>query len=232
MGDESAPDDSRLPDLKFLNDDSWETIHGAKSLEGSYLLMHENLADLSHLPFLHANTFGTPKERAAYPLTVERAENGIDYYRTSTSFEDIKFLYPPEMEAYFEGCEIFNRNGGITHSPAVVRGYGHTTVTDSAGKTKPSTTNYIMHYLTPETKNTAHYHWSISRNFAQNNKDYSEQFTHVVNQAFEEDLVAVKRMQKLLEEDAHDFREMVIAGDQAGMLVRRQFLGWAAEEAG
>ena len=57
--------------------------------------------------------------------------------------------------------------------------------------------------MTPATKSSVHYYWSISRNFGQENKSYSEQFTSVANKAFEEDVVAVKQMQQLLPMRCH-----------------------------
>lgn len=58
MGDPDQPDWDRFPDLPFLEDPACRTIHEAVHFEGSYLLMHENLLDLTHFAYLHRDSFG------------------------------------------------------------------------------------------------------------------------------------------------------------------------------
>ena len=37
---------------------------------------------------------------------------------------------------------------------------------------------------------------------------------------------------KLLDEDHHDYKELVVSGDKAGLLFRRIVLGWVEDEYG
>ncbi|MEL7029483.1 MAG: hypothetical protein AAGL49_09795, partial [Pseudomonadota bacterium] len=54
---------------------------------------------------------------------------------------------------------------------------------------------------------------------------------HIEN-GFKEDLWACKHMQNLLENDKIEFDEMIIAGDQSGMLFRKVMLDWVVAEHG
>jgi phenylpropionate dioxygenase-like ring-hydroxylating dioxygenase large terminal subunit len=61
MGDPASADPARVPDLVYLSDSSRYT-----TLQGSYLhiaahyeLVTDNLLDLSHVEFLHRDSFGT-----------------------------------------------------------------------------------------------------------------------------------------------------------------------------
>ena len=67
----------------------------------------------------------------------------------------------------------------------------------------------------------AHYYWSFSRNSDIDNVEYTEQFKHVVDAAFDEDRTATRLMQQLLDEDTHDFRDINIAGDKSSATVRK-----------
>ncbi len=58
MGDEDAPDMERLPDFPFLANPEMLTLHGQHHLDGSYLLMQENLNDLTHFAYLHHDSAG------------------------------------------------------------------------------------------------------------------------------------------------------------------------------
>lgn len=48
--------------------------------------------------------------------------------------------------------------------------------------------------------------------------------------AFGEDVVAVKHMQKVLEEDTTDYDEININGDKAAVLLRRKIVEWVQQK--
>ena len=64
MGDPDEADESRLVEQEWLSEANWAKSSGYFELQSNYISMHENLLDLTHLSFLHANTFGTPEEKA------------------------------------------------------------------------------------------------------------------------------------------------------------------------
>ena len=130
-----------------------------------------------------------------------------------------------------EGQELEVWASGIALSPGVFRGYGPTFYKDEDGK-RASLDSFIMHFLTPETRSTSHYWWSISNNYALENDDFYAGAKAFAGIGFSEDLWACKHMQTLLDTDKFDYEELIIAGDQAGMLFRKVMLGWVQEEHG
>ena len=61
MGDPARAAASKPPTEHWmLADSSWASSRNYLKVASSYVFLHENLLDLSHLTFLHANTFGTP----------------------------------------------------------------------------------------------------------------------------------------------------------------------------
>ena len=86
--------------------------------------------------------------------------------------------------------------------------------------------------MTPVTKDRCLYWWSYSANRDVNNDEHFAGMTMFIERGFQEDVVAVERMQQLLDEDTTDVTEMNIAGDKAGILFRRVILKWAKDEYG
>ncbi len=89
---------------------------------------------------------------------------------------------------------------------------------------------YIMHYLTPETSTSTHYYWSITNDYNIEDDNYYAFFKGFASNGFAEDKWACEEMQRLLNDDHIDYKEMVIAGDKAGMLFRGVMLNWVLEE--
>ena len=61
-----------MPHQEYFDHPDWAVNIGFLNIKGSYVHLHENLLDLSHLSFLHDKTFGTPEyARAPIESTVE-----------------------------------------------------------------------------------------------------------------------------------------------------------------
>ncbi|HEX6511577.1 MAG TPA: aromatic ring-hydroxylating dioxygenase subunit alpha [Chloroflexota bacterium] len=58
MGDPARADESLIPDCHWLDDPEWHGVGGTMHINCRYELMNDNLLDLSHLTFLHADTIG------------------------------------------------------------------------------------------------------------------------------------------------------------------------------
>ncbi len=85
--------------------------------------------------------------------------------------------------------------------------------------------------MTPETQNTCHYFWFVARNYELDDHEYSEKTGKTIQKGFDEDRVAVRHMQNLLENDKHDFREMSVQADAPGLAMRK-IIKRLADEAG
>ena len=79
MGTAELADPARIPHQPWLEASDWERSQGYFALPASYVSLHENLMDLTHLSFLHAESFGTADYAAApYEAIVEDGEDGKD----------------------------------------------------------------------------------------------------------------------------------------------------------
>ncbi|CAA0093105.1 Toluene-4-sulfonate monooxygenase system iron-sulfur subunit TsaM1 [Zhongshania aliphaticivorans] len=235
MGNPENADESKLPNLDYLENPNYLSFHGVKYLEGNYLLMQENLNDLTHFTFLHANTFGADNkllDDSFLKLPLEYPEiNGVTgCYRILNNAEVLKAELSPEQQAAVGDSELVNKNGGITHSPGVWLGSNVLQVKTPAPGQPESYNMYINHYLTPEKHNSCHYWYSVTADYLAPDPDVIALMQQLFSTAFEEDVYAVKHMQHLLSEDTTDYKEINIAGDKAGVQIRRKILEWAKEE--
>jgi vanillate O-demethylase monooxygenase subunit len=77
MGAVELADPDRIPHQPWLEASDWERSQGYFALPASYVSLHENLMDLTHLSFLHAESFGTADYAAApYEAIVDEGEDG------------------------------------------------------------------------------------------------------------------------------------------------------------
>jgi len=86
--------------------------------------------------------------------------------------------------------------------------------------------------MTPETHDTAHYYYLVARNCDLDNEAFDDGFKQVVSLAFEEDVFATREMQRLLNEDGHQFADINIAADKSGLQVRRVIVEMVNREYG
>ena len=232
MGDEDEPDLSRLPDLPFLTDPGYRTFLDAHHIKASYLLMQENLNDLTHFSYLHRNSFGFDDSFLELPTTVEETTEGVSCYRVDTNPQNATAGLPPDIQERIAGRPAERWDGGLAISPGVFKGHAPINVGDPDSEDFEVFNSYIMHYVTPETATTSHYWWSISNDYGIDNDPFYEFAKPMVRQGFGEDAWAVDHVQNLLDNDTHDYQEIVIGGDKAGLLFRRIVLSWVEAEYG
>ncbi|MEP1142428.1 MAG: aromatic ring-hydroxylating dioxygenase subunit alpha [Henriciella sp.] len=230
MGDEDAVDESKFPAFEFLDDPKFHFVHGVKRIEGSYLLLMENLNDLSHFSFLHANTFAIGEEYVRAEIEVGKNDKGVFCHRLFRDWEGLKPTYPSAVQEQVGDREVLNKNGGVSIAPGLWWGYSPLEVKGKPGEDDFEVKTYVMHFVTPETATTAHYWWALYKDFPFENDVAKDMTQQLFSTAFDEDTAAVQNMQELLEADVSEYEEMIIAGDQAGLLFRREMLKWVQEE--
>ncbi len=232
MGD-GEPDDERFPDLPQLGNPEFRVIHGFFELAGSYLFMLENLYDLTHFVFLHRQTFKVPESFYDNPPIVTTSEDGLVHcINPEDKREAILKPLPPCVREELEGVSITQRDDSVALAPGIVQAHLYVM---RDGQDEPHDENpsmYMAHFVTPVTKDRSLYWWTSSVNRGLDDDAHFDKMIKIDTIAFTEDLVAVERMQRLLDEDTTDFKEMSIAGDKAGTLFRRVIARWAKEEYG
>lgn len=229
MGDPESADESQLPQHDWIVDPDWEKSHGHMALGASYVRLHENLLDLTHLSFLHAATIGTPDYAgAAYDVELGDGRFALVRSVVPTSLPPVwgkpTGLYGLNTAARIARSEF--------HSAAMhevnVKFY------DSAlpAENRPEFRIRTAHLPTPETANSTHYFVVHGRDFAQTDDDITCFMHDNLFAAFHEDVVGLALQEELLASADENFYEMSVVADGPAIAMRRYIKARAESEAG
>ncbi len=218
LGDEEQADDAAIPAHFPLSGADRLGVSGYYHLSSNYVALHENLQDLSHFSFLHADTLGTPAFARA---RVESKEEDGKVIATRTQPDGD----PPPLWATPMGVAghrvdrtIVSRFFSAAAQDAVL------TITDleAADPAQASHHVYTLHFLTPESQESMHYWWFSVRDFALESAATSDLITQAIRKAFLEDKEALDAISDIRRRDRRTaFAEHSFASDRPGMMVRR-----------
>jgi nitrite reductase/ring-hydroxylating ferredoxin subunit len=228
MGDQGGADLAQLPHPDWMDHPEWDTRRGYLHVRGSYVHLHENLLDLSHLSFLHASSFGTP-EYARAPVEVKIEGHDIQAWRhvqcrlppiyaLPLGWPDVRALRSSGSQFVAPGLHV---NTGIFRNldrPA------------ADGESLP--TVKVAQLITPETAHTTHY-WTVqARNFARGDAVMGDFMIQQQMLAFGEDLFALERITELALLESPGDQQISLPTDKAGVLMRRHLKSLADLERG
>lgn len=217
-GDPQLMDESTLPHQEFFEHPDWAVNIGFLHIKGSYVHLHENLLDLSHLSFLHEKTFGTP-EYARAPIEENVDEQHFEVWR------HVECELPPiyAKPLGWEGQKARRSSGSLFVSPGLHINTGVLTnleQDESAGQAQPMVK--VAQLITPETNTTTHYYYAQCRNFATDDQEMGKFMLEANQAAFSEDLFAIEQINEMQDMDEDpEFFEIDVAADRPGVAMRR-----------
>jgi vanillate O-demethylase monooxygenase subunit len=188
--------------------------------------LHENVLDLTHFPFLHGEAVGDLAYAQA-PFKV--AEEGGSV-RITRRLEDHPVNAGFAAAIGNPGHRVNRTSESWFKTPAFHVAHG--TIEDLEGGIEGRTEFHfkILHMFTPETPTSTHYFWASARDVEIDNASLSEAGRGRAMHTFREDVEALERIEEIWQREG-DFREISVAGDRAGLLVRRIIARRARQEA-
>lgn len=219
MDEPEHADPAALPHQEWMQHPAWDTRWGYLHVKGSYVHLHENLLDLSHLSFLHANTFGTP-EYARAPVETRIDGNDIQVWRKVQC--QLPAIYAQPLG--WSGARALRSSGSQFIAPGlhVNTGIFHNLERPESTPEPPPTVR-VAQLLTPETAHSTHYWTLLARNFARDDAEIGEFMLGQQLAAFREDVFAIERITELQALEAGlPFREISLPTDKAGVMMRRR----------
>jgi vanillate O-demethylase monooxygenase subunit len=158
MGDR-APDPSAIPDFAVLDEADANLLSRRDYLlmDANYLLINENLLDLSHISFLHDGILGNAD---TIPAKIRLQQQG------QTLFVG-RHMPSVRVPGLFD--LMYKRDGGRVDFWADMRWSAPSNMLNNTGVTDPGADRgagvgiYGVHLLTPETETTTHYHFTAVR---------------------------------------------------------------------
>ena len=231
MGEPEKADPALIPDFSVMNDPAWRWRGETLAVEGNYMLVVENLMDLTHLPSLHKSTLADTAIPAseipvAYKLdanriTVDRWVLGADlppYFRVLAG---MKKEHPADrwMNTVFTPPSFVRIDIGAARAGTGAR----------EGDRTHGVSTWNLNAITPETERSSHYFWAQAQDFSLHDPSIAELDFHLVHTAFQEDLAMIKGQQQNLDL-APAAPRLDLAADRAGMQARRMVERMIREE--
>lgn len=229
MGDAEQADLSQLPPQDWMEDPQWERSQGYLSLQASYVRLHENLLDLTHLSYLHARSFGTPDyAKAAFESEIGDGHYALLRNVVPTTLPPVWGI-PTGLTEQGQAARIVRsefRSVGI-HEVSVTFYDCHLPEND-----RPSYRIRTAHMPTPETATTTHYFIVHGRDFAQDDPETTRFMHDQLFVAFQEDVDGLAlQEQALAATPAQDLYEFSVASDGPAVAMRRYLLSRQQKEA-
>ncbi|HEV7715870.1 MAG TPA: aromatic ring-hydroxylating dioxygenase subunit alpha [Steroidobacteraceae bacterium] len=216
LGDAPA-DPARIPATPWLTSNDWVSSQGYFHLAGNYVSLHENLLDLTHLSYVHANSFGTP-EYASSPFELSLEEG---HYRIT------RRVIPTRLPPVWSKPTQLEHDHAARIATSEFRSPGLHVVTvnfydcELPEGNRPEFLIRTSHVPTPETHGSTHYFIVHSRDFAQTDTGVTDFMHEQLFLAFREDVEALTRLEATLEAPGEPFYEISIASDAPAVAMRR-----------
>ena len=201
MGEAALADETAIPDFHWLADEKWDAVTGYTHVAANYLLLNDNLLDLSHLAYVHGSTVGSPEMADLAEVKVEHSGDSVRVKRWT--------IDTPPQRTYREiggFSENIDRWQFIDFSPPafhVVTTGGAVTGT-GAPEGKPGKNRWnivVCHGVTPENDRSSHYFWGLAHDRASitANAKVREEYYRQVRQVIDEDIVVLTAQQKTID---------------------------------
>ena len=219
LGEPSLADPALIVDFPYHDDAvRWPHKHTTYPIKGNYMLMVDNLMDLTHLGYLHAKTIGgNPSQHVAAEMKTERTPTGVRFTRwMRNSPPPPSYVKAAGFQGRIDRLQVFE-----FVAPATILQW--TGATDAGSGKDPDDFEFkfrLFHGLTPETETNCFYFWSAANGYRQDDPATTEQLFGEIAFAFREDAAMVEAQQARLSE----FGEgglVDIASDATRMTMRR-----------
>lgn len=219
MGEPAAADADRLVPQPWMTDPAWTLSQGSLRLQASYIRLHENLLDLTHLSYLHGNSFGTP-DYAKAPFESVVAQGRFALVR------NVMPTTLPPVWAQTTGLTGKDQAARVARSEFLGPGLHEVTVRFYDCTLPESQRQEYMvrtaHMPTPETATSTHYFIVHGRDFALGD----DAVTHFMHEqlfvAFNEDVTGLAlQEQALAGTPPEDLYEFSVLADGPAVAMRR-----------
>jgi vanillate O-demethylase monooxygenase subunit len=217
FGESSKADPLCIPATPWLEDGAWVSSQDYFDLPGNYVRLHENLLDLTHLSFVHAQSFGPP-DYARAPYEVESNEG---------CFKITRSVVPTRLPPVWAQPTGLHHDHAARITTSEFRAPGLHVVSarfydaNLPVSSQPVYEIRTCHVPTPQTQGSTHYFIVHSRDFALQDSRVTEFMREQLMIAFREDVDVLSRLEEVLARSDPERYEISIASDGPAVAMRR-----------
>ncbi|MEH6609262.1 MAG: aromatic ring-hydroxylating dioxygenase subunit alpha [Halioglobus sp.] len=202
LGDPDKADPELILDFPYLREPGWRGLPGYMHYDSNYLLIVDNLADFSHLAFVHTGSLGGSEEYAftTKPASVERLAWGFRVERWHMDADP-----PPYHQRVVRNKDKVDRkNVGTMHVPGVF--FLETVFSPAGSGAQNGNLENAKQYrncqfFTPETERTTHFFWNYLHNYQLDDPNIALSLRESMVEGFLEDKVIIEDQQLMLDRD-------------------------------
>jgi vanillate O-demethylase monooxygenase subunit len=227
MGDVDKADPALLPAIPSFTTEGNLTISGHSVIKCNYMLLQENVLDLTHFAYVHPE-FGVNVWDTETPeFTVDK--------RTVKFFGRFENNHLPPQQALPMGITtetpVDREDYGMFYSPACNVGSSDVFVTDASGEQKVFEWR-VVHLTTPISMNECHYWWVTTQNYGQTIPGMTEMMQEFVTHIVGQDKVFLEAIQETVDRDSRGpyMPEISVKKDFGGLQARKILIEMMEEE--
>ncbi len=227
LGDPDRIDDVPPPaTLDWTSDDAFATVHGRMDVAANYMLLKENVLDLTHFGYVHAKSFGITDW--VNPPTFS-TDGDTTSYRQNFTRSPLPPLFAEPL-GLAPGTPFDRENYGSFLSPALqIAAVDFRDPDDGrlAGRFR------ISHATTPIDPTHMYYFWVLGRDHGTTTAQFA-QLEAMTKSGFSEDEAMIEAIQASTDRDPRGSGapEISVKSDTAGIQARRIVQRWMARETG
>jgi vanillate O-demethylase monooxygenase subunit len=210
--------------LEWVDEPNFAVVSGHLDVAANYMLLKENVLDLTHFGYVHASSFKIT-DWVDPPRTL-RGEETCGFHQS--------FVQSPLPPIFAEPMglapgTLYNRdNYGSFVSPAL-----QIAAVDLKDPAKGNITGRfrVTHATTPINPTSMHYWWVLARDYGTSHEEMLA-LKHITEIGFAEDERIIEAVQEMLDRDPRDpaALERSVKADGPGIEARRLLQKWMARE--
>ncbi|WP_373376120.1 Rieske 2Fe-2S domain-containing protein [Cupriavidus nantongensis] len=232
-GDPGQADPAKLYRLDWAEDPGWAYGGGLYHIKCDYRLMIDNLMDLTHETYVHADSIGQKEIDEAAPKTSASGDTVI----TSRFMDNISA--PPFWRLALRGNGLADdvpvdrwqicRFTPPSHVMIEV-GVAHAGNGGYEAPADKKAASIVVDFITPETETSIWYFWGMARNFKPDDAELTKTIREGQGKIFSEDLEMLERQQANLQ--AWPERALLKLNIDAGGVLSRRVIDRLLEQEG
>ena len=208
MGEPDKADEPLIVDASFHNDTAnWPHKHHVYHIKAAATMLADNLMDLTHLPYVHAdNVGGEVGQHIDAQMDVTPTDRGARVLRWFPSCPPPPTYWAavpglPENVERWQEFEFFVPSVMLQWTGAVQVGQG----ARDPGKRAGGFSLRMFHGMTPETETTCHYFWSAANGYRRDQPETTDQLFVEIAKAFSQDKQIIELQQARISETGEEW---------------------------
>jgi vanillate O-demethylase monooxygenase subunit len=221
MGNPERADERAVPDFSDNVRTDMAAVHGYTHVDCHYLLMVDNLLDLSHLAFVHSSSIGSTADTNPALKLEQPSDRIVQLVRAVTDLPVAPVYKQQGFTKHIDQTKIMTLYAPSSITIEIL------SAERDGGPMK--TRSMILNAVTPETERSTHYFWGSARDFDVANVEWSASLARLTAAAFDEDKDMLEAQQRNIELDPAA-PTVDIRGDVGGLQARKMVDRLLAEE--